>query len=139
MLTRICRICGEEKPLEELVKNKASKYGREKLCKLCANENNYKLLKNNPERRERVHEWQKNNPEKLKEYVRKWQKNNPEKIRRFQRKYKKVGRENLKDWYIKTLITNKSILNHKDIPQELIEAKRQYLKVKRKLKENENE
>jgi 5-methylcytosine-specific restriction endonuclease McrA len=35
MITRICNKCGEEKALDDLVKNKSSKYGRAKECKIC--------------------------------------------------------------------------------------------------------
>lgn len=35
MITRICNKCGEEKALNELVKNKSSKYGRAKECTKC--------------------------------------------------------------------------------------------------------
>jgi len=42
-ITRICKKCGLEKQLFELVSKKKSKYGREKLCKSCK----YKLVSKN--------------------------------------------------------------------------------------------
>ena len=49
-------------------------------------------------------------------------------------RYEKRGkllRERLDDKYIKSLLCSKNTLKHRDIPQELIEAKRQYLKINR--------
>lgn len=35
MITRVCKKCGEEKLLEDLVKSPSSKYGRAKECRAC--------------------------------------------------------------------------------------------------------
>jgi len=40
MLTRICKVCGAEKTLNLLVKNKEAKYDRLKLCLKCKAKNN---------------------------------------------------------------------------------------------------
>ena len=47
------------------------------------------------------------------------------------RRYGKIERDNLEDSYVKTLLCRRSFLKSKDIPQELIEAKRQQVKLKR--------
>jgi len=45
------------------------------------------------------------------------------------------GRAELSDGYIKQVITGKSNLKYKDVPQSLIEAKRAHLQMKRLIKE----
>ena len=47
------------------------------------------------------------------------------------RKYLKIKRDTLADSYVKQLLCKRSFLRSKDIPQELIEAKRGQLKLKR--------
>lgn len=47
------------------------------------------------------------------------------------KKYNKRIRENLEDIYIKRILCRRSFLKSKDIPKELIEAKREQLKLKR--------
>lgn len=52
ILTKICCCCGQEKPLEEFVKDNRRKDGRSTLCKECKRErdrNRYAQLKNDPE------------------------------------------------------------------------------------------
>ena len=51
------------------------------------------------------------------------------------KKYYKRIKENLEDIYLRKLLCAGVILKYKDIPQELIEAKRQHLKLKRITKE----
>lgn len=57
-ITRVCRKCGQEKPLSEFVKNKTSALGRKHICKQC---NTELVLK-----------WRAANPEKIREYNRKY-------------------------------------------------------------------
>jgi hypothetical protein len=44
----ICSKCGEHKPITEFTKNKNSKHGIRKVCKLCRKEQNNLWLNNNP-------------------------------------------------------------------------------------------
>jgi hypothetical protein len=57
-ITRMCRKCGQEKPLSEFVKNKTCALGYSHTCKQCNAERNRK--------------WRAANPEKVREYNRKW-------------------------------------------------------------------
>lgn len=57
-ITRVCRKCGQEKPLSEFVKNKTCALGYSHTCKQCNAERNRK--------------WRAANPEKVREYNRKW-------------------------------------------------------------------
>lgn len=56
-ITRMCRKCGQEKPLSEFVKNKTCALGYSHTCKCNA---------------ERNRKWRAANPEKVREYNRKW-------------------------------------------------------------------
>ena len=57
-ITRVCRKCGQEKPLSEFVKDKTRELGYSYTCKQCNAECNRK--------------WRAANPEKVLEYNRKW-------------------------------------------------------------------
>ena len=57
-ITRVCRKCGQEKPLSEFVKDKTCALGYSHTCKQCNAGRNRK--------------WRAANPEKVLEYNRKW-------------------------------------------------------------------
>lgn len=57
-ITRVCRKCGQEKPLSESVKDKTRELGYSYTCKQCNAECNRK--------------WRAANPGKVREYNRKW-------------------------------------------------------------------
>ena len=63
---------------------------------------------------------------------------NTDKGRANQRRYRKNRYENdtnnLTDYYVKHIISNKSNLSHSDITNEMIETKRLIIKIKRELK-----
>ena len=52
-------------------------------------------------------------------------------IRNKQNKEKKKLRDSLDDSYVRSLLCSGGILKYKDIPQELVEAKREQLRIKR--------
>lgn len=94
-------------------------------------------------------EYRLKNKEKISKARRKWYEDNKEIKLARDKKYveknrvahnrrekqqKKGYRETLHDLYIKSLIVGKSDLKYSDIPKELIEAKRQHLKIKRIIK-----
>ena len=146
-ITRVCRKCGQEKPLEEFAKNKGCVLGRTHTCKQCkaeqsrkwhaanfekARENNRKRRAANPEKyREQFRKYRAANPEKYRERSRKYRAANPEKIREYNRKY----REELSDGY---LIGQ---LKHCNLPvtPETIDYKRIHLKLYREIKKQQND
>lgn len=97
--------------------------------------------------RERIRNWQRQNPEKIRAYAdanlekirareRKQHASNPEKYRELRRKTRAKSRRDLSNGYINRLLTHKHpFLRAADIPEELIEVKRQHIKLVRKLKE----
>ena len=126
-IVRVCRKCGQEKPLSEFVKNKECVLGRTHTCKQCEAEKNRKWREANPEKyREQFRTRRAANPEKYREYSRKYRAANPEKIREYNRKY----REELSDGY---LIGQ---LKHCNLPitPETIDYKRIQLKLYQEIK-----
>lgn len=146
-ITRVCRKCGQEKPLEEFAKNKECVLGHSHICKQCkaeqsrkwhasnfekARENNRKWHAANPEKcREQFRKYYAANPEKYREQFRKYRAANPEKTREYNRKY----REELSDGY---LIGQ---LKHCNLPAtpETIDYKRIQLKLYREIKKQQND
>lgn len=116
-ITRVCRKCGQEKPLEEFVKDKECVLGHSHICKQCKEEQSRKRYAANPE--------------KFREWGRKWAAANPEKFRESRRKY----REKLTDGY---LIYQLKIRNLPITP-ETIDYKRIQLKLYREIKNQQND
>lgn len=116
-ITRVCRKCGQEKPLEEFAKNKGCVLGHSHICKQC--------------KAEQFRKYRAANPEKCRERSRKYRAANPEKTREYNRKY----REELSDGY---LIGQ---LKHCNLPAtpETIEYKRIQLKLYREIKKQQND
>jgi len=60
------------------------------------------------------------------------------------RAWKAKGREEINDWYVKTLILREasngaSLLKRKQIPQSLIDLKREEIKLNREIKKRKND
>lgn len=141
-ITRVCRKCGQEKPLEEFAKNKGCVLGRTHTCKQCEAERyrkwraansekrweyNRKWRAANPEKRWEIrHKWREANTEKERQRYRKWYAANTEKLLEMKRKY----REELTDSY---LIGKLKRLNLPVTP-ETIDYKRIQLKLYREIK-----
>lgn len=131
-ITRVCRKCGQEKPLEEFAKNKECVLGHSHICKQCKAEQSRKWHAANPEKyREQLRKYRAANPEKYRERSRKYRAANPEKTREYNRKY----REELSDGY---LIGQ---LKHCNLPAtpETIDYKRIQLKLYREIKKQQND
>jgi transposase-like protein len=127
---------------DNLIKKGKNKNGSQRFrCKQCMKglhrayyeKNKDKLLRKTKQYRE-----------ENKELVKKWKRNdqiiNREKYRpRKRERDKKANRhavKNLTDTYIKHLLTKKSDIKYKDIPQPLIDLKRTVMKIKRLIKRN---
>jgi len=93
-------------------------------------------LRNQKRMREFQNEWQKANPEKIKEYYRGYM-SQPE-VRERSRSQSKNYRDQLQDGYVRTLLSLRTRLNPKTIPAELVETKRIQLQI-RKVIENGND
>lgn len=135
-ITRVCRKCGQEKPLEEFAKNKECVLGRTHTCKQCEAEKYRKWREANLEKaRESVRKWRESNRERGLVYARKYYAANPEKVREWARKSWHRMADNINDSYLK------SQLKKCDLPitPETIEYKRIQLKLYREIKKQQND
>lgn len=72
MNTKKCSKCLLEKTLDQFRKG-GGKFGKKAYCLPCDDEYNNQLYKKKKELRKRqITEWNKENPEKLKEYAKNW-------------------------------------------------------------------
>ena len=106
-ITRVCRKCGQEKPLEEFVKDKTRALGHRHTCKQCNAERKRKWRAANPEKvLEYKRKWRAANPEKMREYNRKQYAANPEKIRERNRKWRAANLEKVRECKLKQYAAN---------------------------------
>jgi hypothetical protein len=146
-ITRVCRKCGQEKPLSEFVKDKTCALGYSHTCKQCNAERNRKWRAANPEKvLEYNRKWCAANPEKVLEYKRKRYAANPEKVREYKRKryaanpekvleYNRKWREILSDGYLRYKLKQLNL----PVTPETIEYKRIQLKLYREIKKQQND
>ena len=161
-ITRVCRKCGQEKPLEEFAKNKECVLGHSHICKQCkaeqsrkwhaanfekARENNRKWHAANFEKaREKHRKWRAANFEKAREKHRKWRAANLEKCRanaskyyaanlEMYRAYDRKKRENLTDGYLMDKLKRCNL----PVTPETIDYKRIQLKLYREIKKQQND
>ena len=155
MQLKKCSKCGEEKPLEEFYKDKIKKDGRKSICKICSLIADKEWREKNKERvKELKQNWDKANKERVKEirqnWNKKWRSNNDnrEKAKAAQREYNKKNsekinagerrrRENCRSSYIKSILKRQGFIETQITP-ELIEEKRNIIKVKRIIKQIKN-
>ena len=146
-ITRVCRKCGQEKPLSEFAKDKKCALGHGHTCKQCKAERDRKWAAANPEKiREYNRKWRAANPEKVREGVRKYRAANHEKVREWVRKYRAANpekerekirkyREKLTDGYLIYLLKKHNL----PIIPEIIDYKRIQLKLYREIKNQQND
>ena len=131
-ITRVCRKCGQEKPLEEFAKDKECVLGHSHICKQCKAERNRKWRAANPEK---VLEYKRKryaaNPEKAREYKRKRYAANPEKVLERNRKWREI----LSDGYLRYKLKQLNL----PVTPETIDYKRIQLKLYREIKKQQND
>ncbi len=131
-ITRVCRKCGQEKPLEEFAKNKECVLGHSHICKQCKAEQSRKWHAANFEKaREKHRKWRAANLEKCREYDRKYYAANLEMYRAYDRK----KRENLTDGYLMDKLKRCNL----PVTPETIDYKRIQLKLYREIKKQQND
>jgi hypothetical protein len=161
-ITRVCRKCGQEKPLEEFVKDKTRELGYSYTCKHCRREHACKYRADNHEKvLERTRKWRVDNPEKVREYDRKYRADNHEKILEYGRKHyaenserynkysrkwqaanpekvretRRYLREILSDGYLRRQLKQRNL----PVTPETIDYKRIQLKLYREIKKQQND
>ena len=150
-ITRVCRKCGQEKPLSEFAKDKTRTLGHSYICKQCKYEQSRNWRAANPEKvrewsrkwraanpekvRTKKRKWRAANPEKVRERSRKWREANPEKARKWCREYGRKKRENLADGYLINQLKRRNL----PVTPETIDYKRIQLKLYREIKNQQND
>lgn len=146
-ITRVCRKCGQEKPLEEFAKNKECVLGHSHICKQCKAEQSRKWHAANSEKcREYARKYYAANSEKAREKHRKWRAANLEKYRanaskyyaanlEMYRAYDRKKRENLTDGYLMDKLKRCNL----PVTPETIDYKRIQLKLYREIKKQQND
>ncbi len=132
-----CSKCKEWKEESEFYIRKIGKNKGKlcSICKICFKEFSEEQKKNNPEKYKQEKKIRDNfnyikNKRKIKKRVLEWAKNNPDKVAKYQRN----GREKLIGSYVKGRLCCRSILKASDISLELVELKREHIKLGRLLK-----
>ena len=148
-LTRVCKKCGEKKPLDEFTKGKACKFGRTRECKDCNRERGRKWRETNPEYH---HKWREANREYLLEMGRKWRETNPEYHHKWRETNPEYHLEQRRKWCranpkkvleqttrgaAKFSIRMSTGLSLNELPEEFIQYKILQLELNRKIKEHE--
>ena len=131
-ITRVCRKCGQEKPLEEFAKNKECVLGHSHICKQCKAEQSRKWHAANFEKaREKHRKWRAANLEKYRASASKYYAANLEMYRAYDRK----KRENLTDGYLMDKLKRCNL----PVTPETIDYKRIQLKLYREIKKQQND
>lgn len=117
-MTKHCNKCNNDKDISMFYKDRSQKFGIRSICKKCDDIT--------------TELWRDNNKEKyLSRQRERSRKKNAKKTRKIR---SQKHRTEMSDMYIRSLMTKKSKhLNSKDIPDVLVQAYRENLKLKRKL------
>ena len=156
---KTCSTCKELKPLFEFSKDKKAKDGLCYRCKVCSKSRMQDWYAANRDRliaKARTNELA--DPEKAKQRKREYAARHPDRVRESNRKYAakpdvrerqrqdprrlaylktrgKETRENLADEYVRRVMAQKLSITGSQIPQELVDAQREVMKIKRYLSE----
>ncbi len=149
---KVCGKCNKNKDINLFFNRQDSKDGKNNICKACKKEKNIIYRKNNKEKirlikqkyaktercKKKKREYYYKNIEAIREknniQLRIYREKNRDQLRKAFRKRKRNYIRDLHDTYIKELIVQGSNLRHRDISQDIVDAKREYLKLKRHLK-----
>jgi len=138
--TKICLKCGKEKPLNDFHKKFENKDGFNSRCKICRNEYGRKYRKKNQIKLISYNKlYREQNQDYYLKYKKKYREQNQDKIFEYNKKYGKQNIDKIKDNYIKRLLYGNSGIKFQDITSELIEAKREQIKLFRLIKQIKNE
>lgn len=150
-----CNKCGEIKTLDCFCRKKDIKSGISGTCKECGRLHTKLWILKNPEKKKEMDKmYVQKNKEKIIEYRNKYYQENKERISKRNKEYCKENRElvlyrlklktkrhveNLTDTYIRTCLIQKNGFTKDIITPELIQAKREIIKIKRLCKQQQQE
>lgn len=133
---KTCRICTQARPLEAY-------RGTRSACRECENAARrawYAAQPVKPHQRQDVkayyQQWYSANADSVKARAVEWAKANPDKRREVCRENMARQRAKLSDAYVRRELAASMGLKAADVPQTLVEAQRELLKIKRYIREN---
>lgn len=133
---KTCRTCNQSKPLKAY-------RGTRSMCLACEHARRrewYAAQTVKPHQREDMvayyRQWYAANSEAVKARAAKWTKANPDKRRDVCRENMARQRNKLNDAYVRRMLAQSIGLKSEAIPQSLVEAQRELLKIKRYLREH---
>lgn len=133
---KTCRICTQARPLEAY-------RGARSACRECENAARrawYAAQHVKPHQRQAVkayyRHWYSANAESVKARAVEWTKANPDKRREVCRENMARQRAKLSNAYVRRMLAASMGLKAADVPQPLVDAQRELLKIKRYIREN---
>lgn len=133
---KTCRICNQTKPADAY-------RGARSACRECEKAQRREWYAaqavkpyQRPEMKAYYRQWYAAHAEPLKDRAVEWTKANPDKRRDICRKNTARQRAKLSDAYVRRMLAQEMGLRCKDIPQPLVEAQRELLKIKRYIREH---
>lgn len=146
-----CKPCDRQRTAEwkRANKERVREYNKKYKARVYASLSTQEKEKLKEKLREKMRVHRRENPEKYKAYrqkycgknkekiklkAAKWNKENPDRRREYVRRSATVSREKLNPCYIRSFLIMGTKLKAKDIPEELVEAKRLQLMLVRELK-----
>lgn len=138
MTGKWCNCCGKDRPLESFWARKGVKDGLQPHCKECQREKQ-RVRTQSPKWRENLRRWQEKNPERMREYKRKWAAKSyaadPKKWNDACVQRERQAREELAPSYVKRLAAQGSQCPRSQVPDALVEAITQHVRLRRLIKE----
>lgn len=130
---KTCMHCKKAKPLESFRKAPRMRDGRENGCKDCHNERRRAAYRANPmPTLDRNGKWARKNGDKINSYRKSWSRKGYVHYRSAKRRQEIA---NLSDSYVRQILVGDSTLTHADIPQALVDAHREVLRLKRAIRD----
>lgn len=131
---KTCIHCHQAKSPAAFRKAKRMIGGHENGCKDCHNDRRRARYEHNPSATLAINKrWFQANRENLNSYSREWRNRLDVNYRTARRR---VEIEGLADSYIRQLLSSDGAVCHADIPQSLVDAQRELLKIKRYIREH---
>lgn len=132
MTTKPCTLCGHVKPLTEYHKKTKYHDGLDPWCKSCKSKRDTARYHADPAAAyQRARAYILAHPEKMKEHHQK----SAAKMRTIDRQRRRDEIRNLGDSYVRQLICEGSTLSQTDIPQCLVDARRELIQLRRAINE----
>lgn len=91
---KVCKVCGETKPLDDFPRHPSTTDGHLIRCKVCHNIIRRARYKANPQRgRNAARKWRLKNPKQYKENQARWRTENRDKVHDYDRQYREANQE----------------------------------------------